>query len=79
MSEVRIRINAGATLNLGNFESIRYDVAIEDSVRQDETVHDATLRIRGKVEAELQEALQSLEAEIQETKAANKRRGKQAG
>ena len=75
MSEVRVRINAGATLNLGNFESIRYDVAIEDSVRESETVHDATLRIRGKVEAELQEALTSLEGEITQMKAANKRRG----
>lgn len=75
MDPTRIRITAGITRNLGNFESVRYDVAIEDSVREDETIHEATLRIRKKTEVELQDALNELEAEILATRKANKHRG----
>ena len=79
MSEVRIRVSAGITRNLGNFESVRYDLSIEDSVRESESIHDATLRIRRKTEAELQDAINELEEEITQTRKANKRRGGQAG
>jgi hypothetical protein len=75
MSETRIRITAGITRNLGNFESVRYDVSIEDYVREGETPHDATLRIRRQTEKELQDAVNELEAEIVQTRKANKHRG----
>jgi hypothetical protein len=73
MGDVRIRVSAGITRNLGNFESVRYDVEIEDSQREDESVHEATLRIRRKVETELQDAVNELEAEIVATRKKNGR------
>lgn len=73
--DVRIRIGVGVTRNLGNFESVRYDVEIEASKLESETIHDATLRIRRKAEAELQDAVNELEAEILATRKRNKTRG----
>lgn len=71
----RIGATVGITRNLGNFESLRYDLTIEDYVRDGEDLHSAVIRVRRKVETELQDAINELESEIAETKAANKRRG----
>lgn len=79
MSETRIRVSAGITRNLGNFESVRYDLSIEDYVREGEAVSGATLRIRRMVEDELQTAVNELEAEINQTRKANQHRGGKAG
>ncbi len=68
-------MTVGITRNLGNFESLRYDLNIEDYVRDGETVGEATLRVRRMTEEQLQTAINELEAEIEQTRKANKRRG----
>ena len=45
----------GYTNNLGNFESLRIDVGIEDSRRSDETVDETFSRLYAKLENKLVE------------------------
>lgn len=49
----RIRYSAGFTANTGNFESIRFDVSIEDSAKDGEKISEASARVYGMVEHEL--------------------------
>lgn len=49
----KVNISMGFTMNLGNFESLRIDVGIEDEVRESETVKDATERVYAFVEKTL--------------------------
>ena len=44
-NETKVKIALGYTLNLGNFQSLRIDLGVEDSVRQDENVDDAFSQI----------------------------------
>lgn len=48
-----VKIDLSFTRNLGNFESIKIGVGVEDSVRDGETVNDATERVYKFVEDKL--------------------------
>lgn len=48
MTKVNVRL--GFTMNLGDFESLRLDVGVEDDVREGESVTDAFGRVYGFVE-----------------------------
>jgi hypothetical protein len=52
-NETKVKIALGYTLNLGNFQSLRIDLGVEDSVRQDENVDDAFSRVYDFVEQKL--------------------------
>jgi hypothetical protein len=41
----RISVTLGYTYNLGNFQSLRLDLGVTDSVQIDESLEDATARI----------------------------------
>lgn len=45
-----VKVNVGATINTGNFESIRVDVEIGDFVRREENIDKAYNRVYGTVE-----------------------------
>ena len=45
MSETKVKIDLSFTRNLGNFESIKIGIGVEDHVRQGETVDSATERV----------------------------------
>ena len=49
----KVNIALGYTLNLGNFQSLRIDLGVEDSVRQDENVDEAFSRVYDFVEQKL--------------------------
>ena len=49
----KVNIALGYTLNLGNFQSLRIDLGVEDSVRQDENVDEAFYRVYDFVEQKL--------------------------
>ncbi len=51
----RVTLHMGYTNNLGNFESLRIDVGIEDSRRSNETVDDTFARLYEKLEGKLVE------------------------
>jgi hypothetical protein len=52
-NETKVKIGLGYTLNLGNFQSLRIDIGVEDSVREDENVDGAFSRVYDFVENKL--------------------------
>lgn len=64
----RVRINLGYTRNMGNFESLRVDIGVDDSRREGESVVDCFSRVYSFVEAKLMEKVNEAEAEINNTK-----------
>jgi len=63
-----VKIDLSFTRNLGNFESIKIGVGVEDSVRDGESVNDATERVYKFVENKLIEKTQDIEKELKSGK-----------
>lgn len=63
-----VKIDLSFTRNLGNFESIKIGVGVEDSIRDGETVNDATERVYKFVENKLIEKTQEVEKELKSGK-----------
>lgn len=63
-----VKIDLSFTRNLGNFESIKIGVGVEDSVRDGETVNDATERVYKFVEDKLIQKTQEVEKELKSGK-----------
>jgi len=61
----KINIALGYTLNLGNFQSLRIDLGVEDSRRDGETVQQAFDRVYEFVEARLVEKINESKEEIE--------------
>jgi hypothetical protein len=61
----KINIALGYTLNLGNFQSLRIDLGVEDSRREGETVQQAFDRVYEFVEARLVEKINESKDEIE--------------
>jgi hypothetical protein len=64
VSETRVKVDLSFTRNLGNYESIRIGIGIEDDVRQGENVNDATERVYKFVEDKLIEKTREVEEEL---------------
>jgi hypothetical protein len=64
----RVKVDLSFTRNLGNYESIKIGVGVEDDVRQGETVDAATERVYGFVEAKLVEKTREVEEELKRGK-----------
>ena len=66
MSQENTKVNVGLgyTLNLGNFQSLRIDIGVEDSKREGETVAEAFDRIYAFVETKLVEKVKEGSAEL---------------
>lgn len=64
MSDTRVKVDLSFTRNLGNYESIKIGIGIEDSVRQGEGVEDATERVYKFVEEKLIEKTREVEEEL---------------
>jgi len=66
-NDTKVSVTLGYTLNLGNFQSLRVDLAVTDSARNEENVKQAMDRVYTFVESELvakvKEARDSLEVE----------------
>lgn len=52
-----VTVGMGYTMNLGNFESIRFDYSVTDSVRSGELVNEAIDRVEAVVEKRLVDRL----------------------
>lgn len=61
----KVTVSLGYTLNLGNFQSLRIDMGIEDSKREGENINDAFARVYTFVEDKLTEKIKEASAEIQ--------------
>ena len=64
----KVKVDLSFTRNLGNYESIKIGVGIEDDVRQGETVDSATERVYAFVENKLIEKTQEVEEELKRGK-----------
>lgn len=51
--QTKVTVGLGYTLNLGNFQSLRIDLSIQDSKRNTETTNEAFERVYDFVEAKL--------------------------
>ena len=62
--KTKVSATLGYTLNLGNFQSLRVDLGVVDSIRDGESVNDAMDRVyafvEGKVVEKVQEAREAL-------------------
>jgi hypothetical protein len=64
----KVKVDLSFTRNLGNYESIKIGIGIEDDVRQGETVDAATERVYAFVENKLIEKTQEVEEELKRGK-----------
>lgn len=64
MAETRVKVDLSFTRNLGNYESIRINVGVEDDVRKGENVDTATERVYAFVEKKLVEKTREIEEEL---------------
>jgi hypothetical protein len=68
MSETKVKVDLSFTRNLGNYESIKIGIGVEDSVRSGETVDSATERVYEFVENKLIEKTREVEEELKRGK-----------
>lgn len=64
MSETKVKVDLSFTRNLGNYESIKIGIGVEDNVRAGENVDTATERVYQFVEAKLIEKTREVEEEL---------------
>ena len=62
----KVNVALGYTLNLGNFQSLRIDIGVEDTLRNSENVNDAFNRVYGFVEDKLIAKINEAKTEIKE-------------
>lgn len=71
-NNTNVRVELQFTRNLGNFESLRLAIGVEDFVREGETVTAATDRVYEFVEHKLMQKVGEMEEELNATR--NKRK-----
>ena len=59
-----VKIDLQFTRNLGNYESLKVGIGIEDSQRVGETIDEATNRVYNFVEKKLMEKVNEIESEL---------------
>jgi len=64
VTETKVKVDLSFTRNLGNYESIKIGIGVEDSVRSGETVSAATERVYKFVEDRLIEKTREIEEEL---------------
>jgi hypothetical protein len=64
MSETKVKVDLSFTRNLGNYESIKIGVGVEDFVRDGENVDSATERVYQFVEDKLIQKTREIEEEL---------------
>jgi len=62
----RVKVSLGYTLNVGNFQSLRIDIGIDEDRRENETASEAFDRVYGFVEQKLIEKINEAKTEIAE-------------
>jgi hypothetical protein len=68
MSDTKVTVDLSFTRNLGNYESVKINIGVQDIVRQGETVDSATERVYKFVENKLIEKTREVEEELKNGK-----------
>lgn len=61
----KVTVSLGYTLNLGNFQSLRIDLGVEDTKRDGENTAEAFERVYNFVEAKLSEKVKEASSELE--------------
>ena len=64
--DTRVGVTLGYTLNLGNFQSLRIDLTVNDNKREGENIDQAFERVYEFVENKLTEKVAEAKAELEE-------------
>ena len=72
-NQTSIKVDLQYTRNLGNYESLKVGIGIEDFKRQGETTDEATDRIYAFVEKKLMEKVNEIENELNAGKSKGKK------
>jgi hypothetical protein len=64
MSNTNVRVELQYTRNLGNYESLKVSIGVEDFVRDGESVDGATERVYAFVESKLIQKVSEVEEEL---------------
>ena len=65
-NQTKVNVTLGYTMNVGNFQSLRVDVGVEDSVRDGENVQEGFDRVYAFVEEQLATKIKEAKSEIAE-------------
>jgi hypothetical protein len=68
VSDTKVKVDLSFTRNLGNYESIKIGIGVEDFVRNGETVDSATERVYAFVESKLVDKTREIEEELKSGK-----------
>lgn len=68
MNDTKVKVDLSFTRNLGNYESIKIGIGVEDFVRNGETVDSATERVYAFVESKLVDKTREIEEELKSGK-----------
>ena len=60
----KVKVELQYVRNIGNYESIRVSLGVEDSVRSSENTNEAMNRVYGFVEKKLIEKMEEIESEL---------------
>lgn len=63
--ETKVSVGLGYTLNLGNFQSLRIDLQVQDNKRDGENTNEAFERVYKFVEDKLAEKVKEASAEVE--------------
>ena len=63
--ETKVKVGLGYTLNLGNFQSLRIDLEVQDNKRDKETTSEAFERVYAFVEAKLTKKVSEAKSEVE--------------
>jgi hypothetical protein len=64
MNQTNVKVELQFTRNLGNYESLKVSVGIEDFQRDGENIDEATNRVYNFVEKKLMEKVNEIEEEL---------------
>ena len=64
MNQTNVKVELSFTRNLGNYESIKINIGIEDYKREEEHIDEATNRVYNFVEKKLMEKVNEIESEL---------------
>ena len=63
--ETKVKVALGYTINLGNFQSLRIDLEVQDNKREGENVNEAFERVYSFVEGKLAEKVNESKSELE--------------
>lgn len=63
--QTKVSVGLGYTLNLGNFQSLRIDLQVQDNKREGENINEAFDRVYSFVEDKLASKVKEASAEVE--------------